>query len=363
MVATGYLVDQPLSVARLLARVQPRPIDAISALLLPFDAAGQPDWQVYADNLERTTQAGIRPSVNMDTGYVHLLTPDERARVLRVTADTLRGRPFVAGAFVEGRTGAGTLDEVIAAYSAEAEQIRAHGGTPILFQSAGLTALPAADMVRVYATIAARFGPILGFELGTMFAPFGRIYPLDVFAELLQIPGLHGIKHSSLDRDLEFQRLELRDRARPDFKVYTGNDLGIDMVMYGSDYLLGLSAFAPEAFGLRDRLWAAGDARFFALNDVLQYLGAFAFRAPVPAYKHSAAQFLHLRGRIATATTHPRSPMRPASDVEILRALSERLDAEVAAIEAGPPISPGGARDGEGAPACGVPTSAAPLLR
>jgi dihydrodipicolinate synthase/N-acetylneuraminate lyase len=159
-----------------------------------------------------------------------------------------------------------------------------------------------------------------------------------VFAELLQIPELLGIKHSSLDRNLEFQRLELRDRVRPDFKVYTGNDLGIDMVMYGSDYLLGLSAFAPEAFGLRDRLWAAGDARFFALNDVLQYLGAFAFRAPVPAYKHSAAQFLYLRGRIATANTHPRSPERPVTDVAILRALSERLDAEVAAIEGGPPI-------------------------
>ena len=32
--------------------------------------------------------------------------------------------------------------------------------------------------------------------------------------------------------------------------VLTGNDLAIDMVMYGSDYLLGLSTFAPEAFAL-----------------------------------------------------------------------------------------------------------------
>ena len=35
---------------------------------------------------------------------------------------------------------------------------------------------------------------------------------------------------------------------RPDFLVLTGNDLGIDMVMYGSDYLLGLSTFAPDLF-------------------------------------------------------------------------------------------------------------------
>jgi dihydrodipicolinate synthase/N-acetylneuraminate lyase len=193
-----------------------------------------------------------------------------------------------------------------------------------------------------------------------MFASFGRIYPLALFAELLQVPGLVGIKHSSLDRALEFQRLALRDAVRPDFKVYTGNDLAIDMVMYGSDYLLGLSAFAPEAFGLRDRLWAAGDARFFGLNDVLQYLGAFAFRGPVPAYKHSAAQFLHLRGRIETATTHPRSPMRPASDVAILEELSRRLDAEVAAIMAGPPVDP---IPGPLGPVCGVPTAAQPAVR
>jgi dihydrodipicolinate synthase/N-acetylneuraminate lyase len=363
MVATskqGVQAGQTLSVARVQARVQPRPIDAISALLLPFDDRGSPDWTDYVRNLDLTTGAGIQPAVNMDTGYIHLLTPDERTQVLRETAQTLQGRPFVAGAFIEGRTGTSTTSDVIAAYSAEAEQILAHGGTPILFQSSALTALEPADIVRVYATVAARFGPVLGFELGTMFAPFGRIYPLALFAELLQIPGLVGLKHSSLDRALEFQRLELRDRVRPDFKVYTGNDLAIDMVMYGSDYLLGLSAFAPEAFGLRDRLWAAGDARFFGLNDVLQYLGAFAFRGPVPAYKHSAAQFLHLRGRVTTANTHPRSPMRPASDMAILEELSHRLDAEVAAIQAGPPVGP--ASDVGGA-VCGAVPAAESTVR
>ena len=30
------------------------------------------------------------------------------------------------------------------------------------------------------------------------------------------------------------------------FRVLTGNDLAIDIVMYRSDYLLGLSTFAPD---------------------------------------------------------------------------------------------------------------------
>ena len=134
-----------------------------------------------------------------------------------------------------------------------------------------------------------------------------------------------GFQEQKLDREPEWRRLMLRDRVRPDFHVYTGNDLAIDMVMYGSDYLLGLSTFAPDLFARRDALWAAGDAAFYELNDVLQYLGFFAFRRPVPAYKHTAAMFLRLRGWTATDRTHPDSPKRTASDVEVLRDIGRQL--------------------------------------
>ncbi len=154
-----------------------------------------------------------------------------------------------------------------------------------------------------------------------MFAPFGKIYSLEFYRQWITIPQCMGAKHSSLDRQLEWQRLAIRDQVRPDFRVLTGNDLAIDMVMYGSDYLLGLSTMAPDLFAMRDRMWQQGDAEFFHLNDWLQYLGNFAFRAPVPAYKHTAAQWLHLRGWIASSKTHPRSPTRPDSDVEILKTL------------------------------------------
>jgi len=168
-------------------------------------------------------------------------------------------------------------------------------------------------------------GPFIGFELGTMFAPFGKIYSLDAYRGLLGVKKLIGAKHSSLDRVQEWERLRLRDAVRPDFLVLTGNDLAIDMVVYGSDYLLGLSTFAPDLFALRDRYWQNGDPRFHGLNDVLQYLGFFAFRAPVPAYKHSAAMFLMLRGWIGCDDTHPRSPTRPDSDRAVLKGIAEML--------------------------------------
>ena len=82
----------------------------------------------------------------------------------------------------------------------------------------------------------------------------------------------------------------------------------------------------PDLFARRDAHWRDGDPRFHELNDALQYLGSFAFRDPVPAYKHTAAQFLALRGWIASSEPHPAAARRPDSDVEILRALLDRLD-------------------------------------
>jgi hypothetical protein len=65
--------------------------------------------------------------------------------------------------------------------------------------------------------------------------------------------------------------------------------------------------------------------RFHQLNDDLQYLGRFAFRSPVPAYKHSAAQFLRLRGWIDSDVTPAGAPERPPTDVAILSEIAERL--------------------------------------
>lgn len=304
-----------------------RTIEGLSAVLLPFGEDDRPAWDDFARLLARTWQAGLTPAVNMDTGYVNLLTRDERVQVLRETAAVAAGRPFVAGAFIEGEAG-----RPAPLYARAVEEIRAFGGTPILFQTRALATVSEADVLAVFREVGRGGGPLLAFELGRMFAPFGRIYSTDFVIRLFEIDAFTGVKHSSLDRVLEWERVAARDRHRPEFKIYTGNDLAIDMVFYGSDYLLGLSAFAVEAFGARDRAWAAGDPRAVGLNDILQYLGQLAFRAPVPAYKHSAAQYLHLRGLIATSRSHPRSPGRPASDVALLRDIRDRVDAAVASV-------------------------------
>lgn len=300
-----------------------RKITGMSAILLPFDDQGQADWAALESHIARTAAAGLTPAVNMDTGYVNLIDEQTQNEILRQTRQTLGQQPFVAGAFVADQPGDGfQLDR----YVARTTMIQSFGGTPILFQSFGLTTGRGPEIVDRYRQIANSCDRFLGFELTTDLAQFGAIYDLDTFQGLMSIRQCVGLKHSSFQRQPEWDRLQIRDLQRPDFRLLTGNDFAIDMVMYGSDYLLGLSTFAPELFALRDRYWAEGDARFHELNDQLQYLGRFTFRRPSAGYKHSAAQFLKLRGWISSDRTHPSSVHRPQSDIEVLREIGQALN-------------------------------------
>ena len=303
------------------ARVRPRrTITGMSAVLLPHTAGGAVDWDGLAAHVARTAGAGLTPAVNMDTGFVQMLDEATRDRVLEVAAANSDG--FVAGAHLDDRAG-DRFD--LEGYRRQVDRIAARGGLPIVFPTHGLTALDGDGWVGAHAALAEQCDRFLAFELGPMFVPYGRIYDLDAYRGLLGIDACVGAKHSSLDRMPEWERLAARDEARPDFMVLTGNDLAIDMVMYGSDYLLGLSTFAPDRFAERDRMWATGDPGFFELNDLLQELGDFTFREPVPGYRHDAALFLELRGWIGSSRVPDGVTLRPDADVDVLRNIAERL--------------------------------------
>jgi dihydrodipicolinate synthase/N-acetylneuraminate lyase len=310
----------------LIGRIRPgRRITGMAAVLLPFSGAGEIDWAAFEAHVERTAAAGLTPAVNMDTGYVQLLDDATRTRVLDVTAG-LVGPGFVAGAYVADEAGA-PLD--LDGYAAAAAAVAERGGTPVVFPSHGLNALDDDGWVAAHERLGAALDRFIGFELGPMFVPYGRIPSLEAYRGLLGVRSCVGAKHSSLSRRLEWERLAVRDEVRPDFAVLTGNDLAIDMVMYGSDYLLGLATFAPDVFAARDRLWAAGDPAFHECNDLLQHLGQYAFRPPVPAYRHDAALLLELRGWAVSDATPPGAPRRPHPEAEreVLAGILDRLRA------------------------------------
>jgi dihydrodipicolinate synthase/N-acetylneuraminate lyase len=312
-----------MTIDELMNRRKPRrKVQGIAAALLPYEPDGRVAVEAFVNQLISTHRTGLMNAVNMDTGYVNYLSDREKQEVLDWTRQALgKGVPFVAGAYIEQHAG----DNIVTLYRREIDTIIRFDGIPILFQTARLHGKTPAKIAEAYRDICRDYPHVLAFELGPMFAASGEIYDSETIQRLMDISEIKGMKHSSLDRLLELERLVLRDAQRPDFRIYTGNDLGINMIEYGSDYLLGLAAFAPEKFAERDRLWANGDSRYYAFSDALQYLGNVAFRVPVPAYKHSAAVFLNLIRRIPSDRTHPNNQQRPTWEAEIMADCARRL--------------------------------------
>ena len=62
-----------------------RSIVGMSAVLLPHRSSIEIDWGAFEAHVARTADAGLTPAVNMDTGFVHLLTAVQRAEVLSRT--------------------------------------------------------------------------------------------------------------------------------------------------------------------------------------------------------------------------------------------------------------------------------------
>ncbi len=214
-------MTRPMTLTETNARRQlGRTITGLAAVLLPFTEDGRIAEDAYADCLRATVRAGLTPAVNMDTGYVNLLTKSEKVRVLDLTRETLGEAAFVAGAYIEGQEGEpGDL------YRREVACIAERGGTPILFQTARLHGVPTSHLVAAYTEGVSDVPTAYAFELGRMFAANGEIWSSEVAEAVMGIPQMVGLKHSSLDRVVEMERLALRDRVRPGFSILTGNDL------------------------------------------------------------------------------------------------------------------------------------------
>ena len=113
----------------------------------------------------------------------------------------------MAGAYIEHHAG----DDIVALYRRQIDTIVRFEGIPILFQTARLHGKPPARIAEAYRDICRDYPHVLAFELGPMFAANGEICDSETIRRLMDIPEIKGMKHSSLDRLLELERLALRD--------------------------------------------------------------------------------------------------------------------------------------------------------
>ena len=144
----------------------------------------------------------------------------------------------------------------------------------------------------------------------------------------MELPQCIGAKHSSLSRQLgvgparaarrDPARLPRLHRQRP---RHRHGDVRLRLPARPVDVRTRGVRRAATGCG------PSGDPAFHELNDALQYLGAFTFRAPVPAYRHDAAMWFELRGWAATDATPLGALRRPDADRDVLWTLAERLDA------------------------------------
>jgi hypothetical protein len=137
----------------------------------------------------------------------------------------------------------------------------------------------------------------------------------------MDIPEISGMKYRRSTASSSCS-VRLARRASSDFRIYTGNDLGIN-IEYGSDYLLAWRVSPLEKFAERDRKWRLRSGVLCAwmiFSTWATWLFGRLFqptstRGCVPAFDR----------RIPHPTRCIQNPKRPAWEQEILRDCARRL--------------------------------------
>jgi len=292
-----------------------------AAVVVPFDADGDADWETFAQHLTRIAKVGLTPAVSSIPGADALLSTELQVGAVH-HAQQIVGSDFFAGVHVVDNPG----DRfVIEHYLSQLQTIQHVGATPIVFPSHGLNALSDNDWLTAMGEIGRSSDRFMVAEVDPARSPTGTERSFDAYAGLLRVRSCIGAVHATLSRHDEWQRLYRQPTLRSDFLIYSSNERAIDMATYGCNYLLATAGMAPELFVKRDRMWAEADPEVHDLQDLLQYLAMFVARDPIASLPHSALQFLRVRGWFEHDFVPAGIPERPGSDRAILTEIAKRL--------------------------------------
>lgn len=291
----------------------------VPALITPFDASDKFNAGVFRELIQSLLATGVDGFyVTGGTGEGLLLEPDERRAVLEVALDEVNGRvPVIAhvGA-VATRTAAD-----LAAHAASAGAAAVAAIPPIYF-SADL-----AGIKEHYRRIAVAAH---GTPTWLYYVPHatGVTLTAKVFAELMDIDNVRGVKYTSYDLYQMRNIVELA--AGRDFTVVSGPDeMCLPALMMGASGAIGTTynIMAGQFLKLY-RAWQSGDVAAaqtlqFQANQVINALLTVPTLAAVKA----------ILKRMGFDCGVPRGPLRgltPEEEARLWQALAESPFAEIA---------------------------------
>jgi len=263
------------------------------------------DWDATLAYRRHLWRYGMGVAEAMDTAQrgMGLDWPCARELIERSAAEAKAvGGRLACGAGTDQLAGpARTLDDVVAAYTAQCETVEGAGAQVVLMASRALAALGRGpdDYHEVYDRVLKQVsGPVIVHWLGPMFDPALDGYwghtDLDAATDTLvrivaEHPGaVDGVKVSLLDAGRE---VALRRRLPDGVRLYTGDDFHYAELILGdrsghSDALLGvLDAIAPPAAAAIHALDHGDVDRYRALLAPTVPLARHIFGAPTQYYK------------------------------------------------------------------------------
>ncbi len=241
-----------------------RPILGMSAVLLPFTADGAVDWPGFEAHVARTRRGRPRPRGQ----HGHRATcsssiADTRARVLGPRPPRAAPPAFVAGAFVADDPGAAfDLDAYLRRDGRDRRVGRHAGDLPV---ARAQRARPTTTWVGAHAALGRRVDRFIGFELGPMFVPYGRIVlPRRVPSAARSAAAASAPSTRRCRGRPSGTASRCATVCVPTSTCSPATTSPSTWSCYGSDYLLGLSTFAPG--GVRRARPALGTRRAIVLR-------------------------------------------------------------------------------------------------
>jgi len=235
-----------------------------TALPSPFNAAGGLDLQALSSLVQRLEKVGVEGFYACgSTGECFLLEEGERKAALEAVVGAVKTARVVAHVGTMS-----TASSVSLARHAAAQGAIAVSATPPLYFSYGLE-----EVSGYYADIADASGlPVLVYHVPNL---SGKSFGVDRLAELLRVPGVVGLKHTSMNLH-EMERLR---RRYPEKLILSGFDeVFLPALSMGADGMIGSTVnLMPELFlGIRSAFrggdWERASALQKTVNDVIESL-------------------------------------------------------------------------------------------